>query len=107
MKEEDFIVGNWYKFNNDRFTFYAKISAIKDLKLFFEDGKYIDSNNKYTLATYINIEKILKVILLENLSEIQEFLPDNHPDKFKFSIINNNDGNMDYLSVLLNKLNIK
>lgn len=72
-----FIVGKWYK----KQGFYGKLTA-EICGNWFPSKEYIDSNKNYcTKGTgFYNWDNAQ---LVEDLSEIQEFLPDGHPDKIE------------------------
>lgn len=67
-----------------------KVDFFTDKELYFKDGRYI-SNKSYDHNTIsIDIEDIENPSLVEDLSKIQEYLPDGHPDKVtkqKFEIV--------------------
>lgn len=71
----EFIVGKWYKLND----WIAKLKKLE--KTYFwcdetiRDKKYNNSPGYLDLINYNN------PILLTDLTEIQQYLPDNHPDK--------------------------
>ena len=73
----EFIVGKWYKYGNQ----YTKFSKIED-NLFLGtehiyDGKYQKSILIESWIFPVNNN----ITLLTDLSEIQQYLPDGHPDK--------------------------
>lgn len=95
MKEEDFIVGNWYKSKYDNYFKFLK----------FEDGYFYSSeeivNNEWSARGLRLVGWRVKKV---NISEITHLLPKDHPD---LQLINNNikiDENMDYLIPILNKI---
>ena len=61
---------------------YVKVDFFTDKELYFKDGRYI-CNKVYDYAESINLKFIENPRLVEDLSEIQEYLPDRHPDKIK------------------------
>ena len=76
----NFKVGSWYKYNG----FYFKYSKTNDENIFIaseyiytKDNTFRDKLTNFTCG-YANDPKEL----VTDLSEIQEFLPDGHPDKF-------------------------
>ena len=79
-----FEVGKWYKYNN----YIGKFAGEKDG--LFTVSEYIHNNKFNDVKDYHNkwgkIDDYQK-ILLEDLSEIQEWLPDGHVDKIKTEII--------------------
>jgi hypothetical protein len=75
-----FEVGKWYKVNNE----YTKFHSLGSEGVFYGvDHIYNDKYRKsiYDSPTYI-FRKVDNPILLTDLSEIQQYLPDGHPDKF-------------------------
>lgn len=86
----EFISGKWYNFttNQGKYDIYVKVDFFTDKELYFKDGKYI-SNKFYDSAGNIDLKFIENPRLVEDLSEIQEYLPEGHPDKItkqKFEI---------------------
>ena len=86
----EFIPGRWYNFTTmkGKYNLYVKVDFFTDKELYFKDGRYI-CNKSYDHASSIDIEEIENPRLVENLSEIQEYLPEGHPDKIvnqKFEI---------------------
>ena len=80
MKENEFIKGKWYKYTGShlRDTFYAKYSHIQDVCDIFYHYELIKNGiykNKHDWSALC-----VNPILLENIEEIQQFLPENHPD---------------------------
>ena len=77
--------GKWYKVNDK----YTKFLILENESLIF-GSEHIYNNKHYIseLKTGTWISKLSdNPVLLTDLSEIQEFLPDNHPDKIKIEII--------------------
>lgn len=78
MKREDFIVGRWYYR-----TVSKSIIKFKDIK----DSGVIISSESLTGGTYYEYRElgwgtnVSEFSLLEDLSKIQKYLPDGHPDK--------------------------
>lgn len=74
-----FEVGRWYKWEN-MVGCYAKYSENqKQSDEFYYDERIFNNNHKYSHGwASINVNPIL----LEDLSEIQQYLPEGHPDKF-------------------------
>ena len=71
-----------------KYSLYAKISNVTDKNLFFMNGESI-SDGYFGKATCIELKLIENPRLVEDLSEIQEYLPEGHPDKIinqKFEI---------------------
>ena len=78
----EFIPGKWYNFTTmkGKYSLYVKASSITGRKLFFMNGESI-SDGYFGKADCIDIKLIENPRLLEDLSEIQKYLPDGHPDK--------------------------
>jgi hypothetical protein len=72
----NFIVGKWYKYNG----WYIKYKET-DEKGIFRSSEEINNYNNYFkgVGQFGNADS--SKVLLEDLSEIQPYLPDNHPDK--------------------------
>ncbi len=92
-----FEVGKWYKYNSG----YKKFSKLENNRFYYSEDIY-RSNYKY----YKNLNwccESLGIILLTDLTEIQEYLPDGHVDKI------NKETNMfkkgDYIVLLAGKTN--
>lgn len=86
----EFIPGKWYNFTTmkGKHNLYVKVSSVTDKSLFFMNGKSI-SNGRFGEAICIELKLIENPRLVEDLSEIQKYLPDGHPDKIinkKFEI---------------------
>lgn len=86
----NFEVGKWYNFTTmkGKYNLYVKVNRVTDKNLFFMNGESI-SNGYFGKATCIELKLIENPRLVEDLSEIQNFLPDEHPDKIinqKFEI---------------------
>lgn len=80
----EFIPGKWYNFTTMKgeYNLYVKVSSVTDKSLFFMNGKSI-SNGHFGEADCIDIKLIENPRLVEDLSEIQKYLPNEHPDKVK------------------------
>ena len=102
---KSFIVGEWYKAS----TFYIKFEELRN------EGNYNTVRGEY-ISTYIKLYKeagywantdmendALNSGPLDNLDEIQEYLPDGHIDKYTTITIKDD---YNYLTKLLIKLNI-
>lgn len=79
MNKEDFIIGNWYKTKHNN---YFKFKELKNDYLYFSEEII---NNKWSVRwggrvgwRRVSGSGWKKEIFL---SEIQEFLPEDHPDK--------------------------
>lgn len=80
--ETKFKVGKWYKINN---AWYAKHECIHGSGRYWRHGDRItvhrDFHNKP--GNLGDNWKDVSIVLLEDLSEIQQYLPADHPDKIK------------------------
>lgn len=77
-----FIVGQWYKNIGKNNKAYAKCLKFNDNCFFLSDHIGHDKSYKlYTYGSYFSKENYKEATLLTDLSEIQEFLPQDHPDK--------------------------
>lgn len=78
----DFIEGKWYKLKTS-FNWYAKLLDFKNDT--FVANEYIDLTNKMFVRQIGNwygfTTNNYSVTLVTDLSEIQQYLPDGHPDK--------------------------
>ncbi len=83
-KEHNFIVGRWYKCTTmeEKYKLYIKVDYSDGNKVFFHKKMYI-SNGIYQSGVSIEIHLMENPELLTDLSEIQQYLPDNHEDKIK------------------------
>ncbi len=84
------IPGKWYKSNIDKSSnklnfYYIKYSYLKGNDIY---GSTIDSDGKYSEYTYWNYNKAIEQAIqfgpVEDLSEIQQYLPEGHPDKVMY-----------------------
>ena len=84
-----FEVGKWYKIFDQ---WYAKFKTIHRQGTFWQYNESITSKGNYDNIshniTMSDINAGLKIELLTDLSEIQQYLPDGHPDKIKPMEIN-------------------
>jgi hypothetical protein len=81
LPKEDvkFEKGKWYKFNN---CWYAKFEVIHGSGTYWKFSENIDIHGKYNKNPHQVTEwKTVPIVLVENLSEIQQYLPDGHLDK--------------------------
>ena len=80
----EFIPGKWYNFTTmkEKYNLYVKVASVTDRNLFFMNRESI-SDGSLVEADCIDIKLIENPRLVEDLSEIQDFLPDGHPDKVK------------------------
>ena len=78
----EFIPGKWYNFTTmeGKYNLYVKASSITGRKLFFMNGESI-SDGYFGKADCVDIKLIENPRLVEDLSEIQPYLPKEHPDK--------------------------
>lgn len=80
-----FIEGKWYKVDGWQYCYYLKFKWIEKLKDYDKVyGEIINSedNKTYKDHDYLaNSDMQEKLVLLGDLSEIQNYLPDGHPDK--------------------------
>ena len=88
----EFIPGKWYNFTTmkGKYSLYVKASSITGRKLFFMNGESI-SDGYFGKADCIDIKLIENPRLLEDLSEIQKYLPDGHPDKITSDVFKKED----------------
>ena len=100
MNEKKFIVGNWYKSKHNNYFKFEKT----------ENGwNYYSERIINNIWGHWDWEGRVELVLgggvvLEDLTEIQPFLPANHPDLFTDKPIQNE--NLDYLIDLLKSNNI-
>jgi hypothetical protein len=84
--EEEFEIGKWYKCNYNR-LYYIKIKKKIPRKNYNEIHGNVIYMNTFREDDYLaNTLMEQNLFLLKDLSEIQQFLPENHEDKFKISI---------------------
>lgn len=78
----EFIPGKWYHFTTmeGKYSLYAKVSDATGRHLFFMNGESI-SDGYFGKADCIDKKLIENPRLVEDLSEIQKYLPNEHPDK--------------------------
>ena len=81
-KEVKFEIGKWYKLND---CWWAKFHSLKGnlfymSELITADFKYEKRNPESPANTDLNLNN---TIFLASIEEIQQYLPDNHPDKIK------------------------
>ena len=102
MNEKKFIVGNWYKSKHNNYFKFEKTE--NDWNYYSE--KIINNIWKREEGAKGWSSGVGMVVLwvLEDLTEIQPFLPANHPDLFINKPIQNE--NLDYLIDLLKSNNI-
>ena len=74
-----FEVGKWYKINN---SWYAKFKAINNNEEYWRFSEKITNSKLHVYQeNQFSNWKDITITLLIDLSEIQPYLPDNHPDK--------------------------
>jgi len=102
MKKEELIVGAWYKSKHNNYFKFEKTE--NDWNYYSE--RIIDNIWKDLAGTPVwgRVMGLEGLGCLENLTEIQSFLPPNHPDLFINKPIQNE--NLDYLIDLLTSNNI-
>jgi flagellar motor protein MotB len=76
----EFIVGKWYKFSSYSENTNVNYAKLKELDNAFTASDWI-INKIYEGTAKWSLDHIFNPVLLTDLSEIQEYLPDNHPDK--------------------------
>lgn len=83
-----YIVNKWYKVKDWKFSYYVKFKSLEKVGYNKINGEIINAGTYKGGDDYLanNLMKE-KLELLEDLSEIQEFLPSNHPDKVSNSLI--------------------
>ena len=79
-----FEVGKWYEYSAEYINHktYAKYSANQSVGRRFYYDEIITENNGFKKEHNWSV-LTCKPVLLTDLSEIQQYLPDNHPDKIK------------------------
>ena len=73
--ENNFIVGKWYKYKDWYIKYKETVNGL------FKSSEEITNYKKYYKSTNSYGEADHEKVLLEDLSEIQQYLPDGHPDK--------------------------
>lgn len=82
-----YIVNKWYKVKDWKFSYYVKFKSLEKVGYNKINGEIINAGT-YKGDDYLaNDQMEEKLELLEDLSEIQEFLPANHPDKVPTSLV--------------------
>ncbi len=77
-----FIVGKWYKIElSHTYNHFIKFKSFDDINGYIDNLGYIKDLNKFATGNSLTLKSITKYELLTDLSEIQEFLPLDHPDK--------------------------
>ena len=80
FNKPQFEVGRWYKYNN----WYIKYKR-HDIEGIWESSEEIDNKGIYgqRIGVFGSKDFDNEKVLLTDLSEIQQYLPDGHPDKIK------------------------
>jgi hypothetical protein len=78
--KQNFIVGRWYKYKDWYIKYKETVGGI------FKCSEQINDDRKYNKYDGFFGEADHNKVLLEDLSEIQQYLPDGHPDKITPSI---------------------
>lgn len=77
--KQTFIPGKWYKNLGMSQDYYASFKELLDGRFYIEDyickGKFSKNAGGWLQSEH--------AVLMTDLSEIQQFLPEGHPDKFK------------------------
>jgi len=77
-----FIVGKWYKIElSHTYNHFIKFKSFDDINGYIDNLGYIFDLNKFATGNSLTLKSITKYELLTDLSEIQKFLPLDHPDK--------------------------
>jgi hypothetical protein len=82
VEKPKFEVGKWYKVE----TGYKKFHHLKDNRFYFSEDIYQSEYKTYSRQDWCDYIRY-EYQLLTDLSEIQQYLPDNHPDKIKVDVI--------------------
>ena len=78
----EFIPGKWYKVElSNKFNHYIKVDSVTEDEITLDCEGYVANLNKWDKGTSINLKTVTKYDLLTDLSVIQKYLPDGHPDK--------------------------
>lgn len=78
-KQPNFVVGKWYKYNN----WYIKYSHT-DIDNIFVSSEEISPSKVHEYCKSLFGECNSEKVELTDLSEIQQYLPEGHPDKIAF-----------------------
>ena len=76
----DFIVGNWYKINDCWYLKYKRKDIVDTNKIYISECIDSTFNHKYDNDFIVYLRE-QKTWCLASIEEIQQYLPDNHPDK--------------------------
>ena len=77
-----FIVGQWYKIElSHTYNHFIKFKSFDNINGYIDNLGYIKDLNKFATGNSLILKSITKYELLTDLSEIQKFLPLDHPDK--------------------------
>ena len=96
---EKFIKGKWYKSKHNN---YYKFNKIENGCYYFSEQIYNKIWGEEGGREWVGVVFLGLLDDESTLEEIQEYLPENHPDK----IIENKKEDMNYLITLFKKLNI-
>lgn len=75
MDKDKFIIGRWYKYKNWYIKYKETVDGI------FVSSEEINNYKNYKKCDSLFGKPDHEKVLLEDLSEIQEYLPEGHPDK--------------------------
>lgn len=96
QNQPKFEVGKWYKYNGHIGKYIGHIDDIFKVSEYIWDKKHYASSSNWG---YVNSDS--EKILLEDLSEIQQYLPEGHPDLIKTKSMKINEfKENDYIVVL-------
>ena len=87
MNTNSFEKGKWYKMNHDGKNWYIKFEKIDSYNLVVYCSEYINKNIFHIKSGNFGKIGTYKFSLLSDLSEIQPYLPANHPDLIQNKII--------------------
>lgn len=77
-----FIVGKWYKIElSHEYNHFIKFKSFDNINGYIDNLGYIKNLNKFATGNSLTLKSVTKYELLTDLSEIQKFLPLDHPDK--------------------------
>ena len=78
----EFIPGKWYKVElSNKFNHYIKVDSVTEDEIILDCEGYVANLNKWNKGTSINLKTVTKYDLLTDLSVIQKYLPEGHPNK--------------------------
>lgn len=87
MKQDELIVGKWYNFNNPNYKgkTTAKFRGLSKDGIYFLFSEFVGDNKHEFYNGSWNLNKCTNK--LTDLTEIQPFLPENHPDKISIKYV--------------------